>query len=98
MTTGLVGRDAADVEHSLFSQLFLASPHATAVISVDGRISAANPAVIRLFGYPEPELIGNPIEMLMPERFRIDSLSGDRVRACLIAPRRSRQNITNIWA
>ena len=36
----------------------------------EGRIILANPPVERLFGYPLQELIGKPMEILLPERFR----------------------------
>ena len=70
MNTGLVRPNAAEVAHSLFRQLFLASPDAIVVTAVNGRISALNPAFEQLFGYSETELIGNLVEMLIPERFR----------------------------
>jgi formate hydrogenlyase transcriptional activator len=59
-------------EHAqaLFKELFFASPDAIIVTDTEGRISAASPAVEGLFGYTETELIGNLIEILMPERFR----------------------------
>lgn len=42
------------------------------IIIVDqlGRIVLANPQSCLLFGYTQNELLGNPIEMLVPERFR----------------------------
>lgn len=36
----------------------------------EGRIILANPPVEQLFGYPRQELIGKPMEILLPERFR----------------------------
>jgi formate hydrogenlyase transcriptional activator len=65
---------AAFSEHAqaLFKELFLASPDAIVVTAADGRISAANPAVERLFGYGERELLGNLVEILLPERLRRD--------------------------
>lgn len=35
-----------------------------------GRILLANPPVLKLFDYTSEELVGNPIEILLPERFR----------------------------
>jgi formate hydrogenlyase transcriptional activator len=55
---------------ALFKELFLASPDAIIVTAADGRISAANPAVERLFGYSERELMGNLVEIFLPERLR----------------------------
>jgi formate hydrogenlyase transcriptional activator len=66
----LVPKDASDRAHALFEKLFLASPDAIIVTTVDGHISAASPATERLFGYSQSELIGNLVEMLIPERFR----------------------------
>jgi formate hydrogenlyase transcriptional activator len=70
MTTDLNHTDAAGHAQALFRQLFLASPDAIVVTGVNGRIAAANPASEQLFGYSETELIGNLVEMLIPERFR----------------------------
>lgn len=70
MTTGLNNTDAADHAQALFRQLFLASPDAIVVTTTNGHISAVNPASEQLFGYSEKELIGNLVEMLIPERFR----------------------------
>ncbi len=35
-----------------------------------GNIVMANPAVEKMFGYNSEELIGNPIEILIPDKFR----------------------------
>ncbi len=56
--------------YALFEKLFLASPDAIIVTALDGRISAASPATERLFGYSQSELMGQLVEILMPERFR----------------------------
>jgi formate hydrogenlyase transcriptional activator len=70
MTTDLDHPDATEHAQALFRQLFLASPDAIVVTAASGRISAVNPASEQLFGYSESELIGNLVEMLIPERFR----------------------------
>jgi PAS domain S-box-containing protein len=36
----------------------------------EGRITRANTQVERYFGYDREELLGRPVEMLVPERFR----------------------------
>ncbi len=72
MTTDVSGATFSAHAQALFKELFLASPDAIVVSAADGRISAANPAVERLFGYSERELIGNFVEILLPERLRRD--------------------------
>jgi len=68
--------EAKRAEHELrksremFECLFEASPDAIAAIRRDGRIARVNMQAERLFGYSRDELIGQPVEMLVPERFR----------------------------
>jgi two-component system sensor kinase FixL len=40
------------------------------IIDREGRIILANPIIEKLFGYPRQELTGEPMEVLLPERFR----------------------------
>ena len=70
MAADLNDKEAVEHAQALFRQLFLASPDAIIVTTVNGRISAVNPAFEQLFGYSETELMGNLVEMLIPERFR----------------------------
>jgi len=46
------------------------SPNAMVVIGGDGLITLVNAQTEKLFGYSREELIGNKLEMLIPERFR----------------------------
>ncbi len=80
----LAPKDASEHAHALFEKLFLASPDAIIVTTVDGHISAASPATERLFGYSQTELIGNLVEILIPERFR--ARHPQRRRAYAAAP------------
>src|SRR6516162_2261808 len=54
----------------LFERLFELSPDAIVVTDRQGRIASANAQVERIFGYSRTELLGKPVEVLMPERFR----------------------------
>lgn len=47
------------------------APNSVVMIDEDGQIILVNSQTERLFGYARNELIGEPIEMLVPERFRI---------------------------
>jgi formate hydrogenlyase transcriptional activator len=59
----------ADTE-AVYERLFESSPNAILVVDAAGRIMRANPQVERFFGYSTSELLGNPVEILIPERFR----------------------------
>ncbi len=50
--------------------LVQASPDAVIVVDAAGRIEMANPAVESLFGWAPEELIGQPVELLLPEELR----------------------------
>lgn len=56
----------ATIEHLLFEF----SPTAVVVADDKGLIVSANPCASEMFGYAAGELIGHPVEMLIPERFR----------------------------
>ncbi|MCQ3951451.1 MAG: hypothetical protein DPW14_16710, partial [Planctomycetes bacterium] len=47
-----------------------AAPNAMIVVDAAGRITMVNAATERMFGYPRQELIGEEIEVLLPEAIR----------------------------
>lgn len=64
-----VQRDAAVVAARV-GGLLDAAPDAMVLVDRDGRIVLVNGEAERLVGYERQELIGRPVEILVPERFR----------------------------
>lgn len=60
----------AEPERFAHSTLFEAVPDALVIVDEDGRIVDVNSRAENMFAYPRAELIGQPVEVLMPERFR----------------------------
>jgi PAS domain S-box-containing protein len=54
------------------SAILDATPDASVIADGEGRIARVNAATERLFGYGRKELLGQPVELLLPERFRRD--------------------------
>jgi formate hydrogenlyase transcriptional activator len=55
---------------SLYKKLFDFSPDAIVVAGADGKITDINGQVEKFFGYRREELLKQPVEILIPERFR----------------------------
>jgi PAS domain S-box-containing protein len=53
-----------------YEAVFLASPDGVLVIDSGGRIRAANPMAETLFGYTQDQLLGQGVDMLVPDRVR----------------------------
>jgi PAS domain S-box-containing protein len=69
-------RPAADIELALrkseerFRQVVEAAPNAMVMIGPTGLIEMVNLQAESLFGYQRAQMLGQPIEILVPERFR----------------------------
>jgi PAS domain S-box-containing protein len=53
-----------------FRRVVEAAPNAMVMIAPTGRIEMVNAQAERVFGYERTEMLGRPIEFLVPERFR----------------------------
>jgi two-component system, sensor histidine kinase PdtaS len=54
----------------LFRALVEAAPDATVIVDPSGNITLVNSQTERVFGYPRDELVGRPVEVLLPEQMR----------------------------
>jgi len=52
---------------ALFSAIVETATDAIVIIDADGIIQTVNPSALQMFGYIEAELLGQPVNMLMPE-------------------------------
>ena len=62
--------ERAKIAQPTWENLFDVSPDAILVTDRQGVIRGANPRATELFGYSPAELVGQPIELLTPARFR----------------------------
>ncbi len=67
LVTALAQRERAEQR---FRRLFNTAPDATIAVAADGSVAMANARAQHLFGYEATELIGLPVEMLIPEEAR----------------------------
>ena len=68
--TSPAGGDWFRVEGAPFAAFLEALPDAVVIVGADGHIAFINAQTERLFGFSRDELLGQPVECLLPERFR----------------------------
>jgi PAS domain S-box-containing protein len=67
-----ISRDIGERQRAeaMFRGLLEAAPDAIIGVTADGLIALTNAQAERLFGYPRDELLGQPVELLIPQRAR----------------------------
>ena len=74
--------NALTAKEEQFRQVVHTAPDGIVLADGDGRVVSWNTAAERLFGYPEGEILGQPLTKIMPTRYREDHLRGlERVKA-----------------
>ena len=78
---------------TIFRQLLDSAPDPIVAIDKEGLIAVVNQQTEKIFGYTWDELLGQPVEMLIPERFRnnhpsqrdsyfASPVTGNRLKSC----------------
>ena len=68
-----------DIQVDRFQELLEAAPDAIVEVDNEGRIALLNAITEKMFGYSRGELLGQPIEILVPDDFRVVH---EKHRAC----------------
>jgi len=58
------------MEDAVYRELFASAPDGIVIVDSEGRIALLNRQAEQMFGYGQNELLGRPIEVLVPARYR----------------------------
>lgn len=86
------------VNDAKFLRLLEAAPDAMVIVNREGSIVLANKQTEKIFGYNRNELLGRPVEILMPEAFRAQHPlhRADYVKEPLVRPMGSGLNLSGL--
>jgi protein-histidine pros-kinase len=70
LNASVAERRLAERRIARFSHLLESTPDAILMVNREGRIVLTNSQAEKTFGYAREQLIGKPVEMLLPERYR----------------------------
>ena len=68
--SGLLSRPVSEDSGSFLEALFACSPDAIVVVDEQGLIEMASAAVETLFGYGDGQVVGKPVDLLVPDQVR----------------------------
>jgi PAS domain S-box-containing protein len=80
-------------EEEKFRGLLESAPDAMVIVNGDGRIQLVNARAEVLFGYSRSELIGQPVEIVVPDRFRAEHIQARVLYSQCPASRSMGENI-----
>lgn len=63
--------ETEDASRLLLASLFSISPDAIISVDQEHRVTSFNDAAENIFGYQRNEVLGQPLDLLLPERFRV---------------------------
>ncbi|MBT8091896.1 MAG: PAS domain S-box protein, partial [Gammaproteobacteria bacterium] len=70
VTSTIRALDSADDSEAYFRTILESAPDAMVIIDEHGKIAIANGQAEKMFGYRREQLLGRPIEILLPKRLR----------------------------
>ncbi|MBO6562475.1 MAG: PAS domain S-box protein [Nisaea sp.] len=73
--TGAAGETTTKLDNDFYRDIVRHTADAIIAIDADQKIVFANPAMEQMFGYPSEELLGQDLNILLPDRFRKDHVA-----------------------